>query len=60
MTIKRKFFALKDTDEIQNLGEHEDFFGADEAVVGNAIWIFDDETFLAWAKTMASYGVKLP
>ena len=47
----RKFYALTDNDHIVYLGEHEDFFGADDAAqaTGHSIvWIFDAETMRRW------------
>jgi hypothetical protein len=49
----RKWYGLTDGDNIVYLGEHEDFFGADDRAqeLGqNYVWLFDAETWVQWTR----------
>ena len=44
----RFWYAIMDTGDIQCLGQHMDFFGADEAVKGSYVWLFDEAEWAKW------------
>jgi hypothetical protein len=50
-----KYFALTGLGNIESLGEHEDFDGADEEADKRDIdanWIGDEDTFKRWEEQM--------
>lgn len=50
----RKWYALKDTGDVVYLGEHADFFAADDATAGkfNYVWLFDEAEWSRWTEQM--------
>lgn len=47
----KKYYALTDNDHIVYLGEHKDFFDADECEIAskhNIVWIFDADIMREW------------
>jgi hypothetical protein len=47
----KKHYAITDDDRLLYLGEHENFFGADDAAQEtghNIVWIFDADIMREW------------